>query len=147
MQTDLERNSCMLCGEIWNSTNLIKTELKGHQLRMCPECASDFDSYVKDKIIAKLEKIKGEIQGLIDFEESCCGNATLGYSCLRVINESIEAIRGKNIEKENKDMENNKAGWTEYKDIKDTLVSLLDKGYNKGMIQTVLEQIEEEKDQ
>lgn len=44
-------------------------------------------------------------------------------------------------------MENNKASWTEYKDIKDTLVSLLDKGYNKGMIQTVLEQIEEEKEQ
>ena len=95
----------------------------------------------------ELENIKNEIQGLIDFEESCCGNTTLGYSCLRVINESIEAIRGKNIEKENEDMENNKAGWTEYKDIKDTLVSLLDIGYNKGMIQTVLEQIEEEKEQ
>ena len=98
-------------------------------------------------IIEELEKIKEEIQGLIDFEESCCGNTTLGYECLGVINESIEAIRGKNIEKENEDMENNKAGWTEYKDIKDTLVSLLDKGYNKGMIQTVLEQIEEEKEQ
>lgn len=59
----------------------------------------------------------------------------------------VEAIRGKSIEKENKDMENNKAGWNEYKDIKDTLVALLDKGYNKGMIQTVLEQIEEEKEQ
>lgn len=57
MQTDLERNSCMLCGEIWNSTNLIKAEIKGHQLRMCPECASDFDSYVKDKIIAELEDL------------------------------------------------------------------------------------------
>lgn len=56
----------------------------------------------EDLIIAELEKIKEEIQGLIDFEESCCGNATLGYSCLRVINESIEAIRGKSIEKENK---------------------------------------------
>jgi hypothetical protein len=44
---------------------------------------------------------------------------------------------------ENKDIENNKTGWTGYKDIKDTLVSLLDKGYNKSMIQTVLEQISE----
>lgn len=61
MQTDLERNSCMLCGEIWNSTNLIKTEFKGHQLRMCSDCASDFDSYVKDKFIAELEKIKDEM--------------------------------------------------------------------------------------
>lgn len=61
MQTDLERNSCMLCGEIWNSTNLIMTEFKGHQLRMCPECASDFDSYVKDKIIEELEEIKEEM--------------------------------------------------------------------------------------
>ena len=94
-------------------------------------------------IIEELEKIKEEIQGLIDFEESCCGNTTLGYECLGVINESIEAIRGKNIEKENKDMEK-EAGWNEYKDIKETLVSLLEKGYNKGMIQTVLEQIEEQ---
>lgn len=53
-------------------------------------------------IIEELEKIKEEIQGLIDFEESCCGNTTLGYECLGVINGSIEAIRGKNIEKENK---------------------------------------------
>ena len=98
-------------------------------------------------LLEELEKIKEEIQGLIDFEESCCGNTTLGYECLGVINERIEAIRGKDTEKENKTMENNKAGWTEYKDIKDTLVSLLDKGYNKGMIQTVLEQIEEEKEQ
>ena len=102
------------------------------------------EEYAQVKI---LQEIKEEIQGLIDFEESCCGNTTLGYECLGVINERIEAIRGKSIEKENKTMENNKAGWTEYKDIKETLVSLLDKGYNKGMIQTVLEQIEEEKEQ
>lgn len=54
-------------------------------------------------IIEELENLKEEIQGLIDFEESCCGNATLGYECLGVINERIEAIRGKNIEKERKD--------------------------------------------
>lgn len=108
----------------------------------------DFESKdYTECVIEELEKIKEEIQGLIDFEESCCGYTTLAYECLGVINERIEAIRGKSIEKENKDMENNKAGWTEYKDIKDTLVSLFDKGYNKGMIQTVLEQIEEEKEQ
>jgi len=37
-------------------------------------------------------------------------------------------------------MENNKAGWNEYKDIKETLETLLNKGYTKEMIQTVLEQ-------
>lgn len=36
--------------------------------------------------------------------------------------------------------ENKQAGWNEYKDIKETLESLLDKGYTKEMIQTVLEQ-------
>ena len=34
------------------------------------------------------------------------------------------------------------AGWNEYKDIKEILESLLDKGYTKEMIQTVLEQID-----
>ena len=44
-----------------------------------------------DNHIDELEKIKEEIQGLIDFEESCCGNTTLGYECLGVVNKSIEA--------------------------------------------------------
>ena len=38
------------------------------------------------------------------------------------------------------------AGWDEYKDIKDTLNKLLEKGYTIPMIQTVLEQIEVDKE-
>lgn len=41
----------------------------------------------------ELEKIKEEIQGLIDFEESCCGNTTLGYECLGVINNKIGELK------------------------------------------------------
>lgn len=33
-------------------------------------------------------------------------------------------------------------GWNEYKDIKDTLETLLKKDYTKEMIKTVLEQID-----
>ena len=35
-----------------------------------------------------------------------------------------------------------KGNWEEYKDIKDTLETLLKKDYTKEMIKTVLEQIE-----
>ena len=59
---------------------------------------NDFKPY---KIIAngtpfseKLEKIKAEIQGLIDFEESCCGNTTLGYQCLGIIEDRISELKG-----------------------------------------------------
>ena len=41
-----------------------------------------------------LEKIKEEIQGLIDFEESCCGNTTLGYQCLGVVEDRISELKG-----------------------------------------------------
>ena len=44
--------------------------------------------------IEELEKIKTEIQGLIDFEESCCGNTTLGYQCLGVIDDKISELKG-----------------------------------------------------
>lgn len=44
--------------------------------------------------IEELEQIKNEIQGLIDFEESCCGNTTLGYECLGVINKNISELKG-----------------------------------------------------
>ena len=47
-----------------------------------------------DKGIEELEKIKTEIQGLIDFEESCCGNTTLGYQCLGVIDDKISELKG-----------------------------------------------------
>lgn len=43
-----------------------------------------------------LEQIKEEIQGLIDFEESCCGNTTLGYECLGVIDNKISELKGDN---------------------------------------------------
>ena len=45
-------------------------------------------------VIEELEKIKTEIQGLIDFEESCCGNTTLGYQCLGVIDDKISELKG-----------------------------------------------------
>ena len=44
----------------------------------------------------ELEKIKAEIQDLIDFEETCCGNTTLGYQCLGVINNRISELKGEN---------------------------------------------------
>lgn len=47
-------------------------------------------------IIAELEKIKAEIQGLIDFEESCCDNTILGYECLDVIDKHISELKGEN---------------------------------------------------
>ena len=43
--------------------------------------------------ITELEKIKEEIQGLIDFEETCCGNTTLGYECLGVIDDKISELK------------------------------------------------------
>ena len=47
----------------------------------------------------ELEKIKEEIQGLIDFEESCCGNTALGYQCLGVIKDRISELKGENNDK------------------------------------------------
>ena len=47
-----------------------------------------------DKGIEELEKIKTEIQGLIDFEESCGGNTTLGYQCLGVVKDRISELKG-----------------------------------------------------
>ena len=44
----------------------------------------------------ELEKIKNEIQGLIDFEESCCGDTILGYQCLGVIEDIISELKGEN---------------------------------------------------
>lgn len=52
--------------------------------------------YTDNDVIEELEKIKTEIQGLIDFEESCCGNTTLGYECLGVINKHIAELKGEN---------------------------------------------------
>lgn len=48
------------------------------------------------EIIEELEKIGEEIQGLIDFEETCCGNVTLGYQCLSVIDNKITELKGEN---------------------------------------------------
>lgn len=50
----------------------------------------------EDDTIEKFEKIKEEMQGLIDFEKSCCGDATLGYECLDVIEQCIEELKGEN---------------------------------------------------
>lgn len=47
-----------------------------------------------EDIIEELENIKDEIQDLIDFEESCCGNTILGYECLSVINNKISKLKG-----------------------------------------------------
>ena len=49
---------------------------------------------VRETFIEELEKLKTEIQGLIDFEESCCGNTTLGYQCLGVIDDKISELKG-----------------------------------------------------
>ena len=54
------------------------------------------DRIKRDFAIEELEQIKNEIQGLIDFEESCCGNTTLGYECLSVINNKISELKGDN---------------------------------------------------
>lgn len=59
-------------------------------------------------IIEELEKIKEEIQGLIDFEESCCGNTTLGYECLGVIENKISELKGD--KKMNKELKTVKIG-------------------------------------
>lgn len=48
----------------------------------------------KVDLIIELEKIKEEIRDLIDFEESCCGNTTLGYECLGVIKNKIDELKG-----------------------------------------------------
>lgn len=48
----------------------------------------------KDDTIEEFKKIKEEIQGLIDFEESCCENAIIGYECLGVINTHIAELKG-----------------------------------------------------
>lgn len=34
---------CMLCGEIWNSANLIAVKIKDKNLNLCPDCLRDFD--------------------------------------------------------------------------------------------------------
>lgn len=47
-------------------------------------------------IIEELEKIKEKIQGLIDFEDSCSGNTTLGYQCLGVVEDRISELKGEN---------------------------------------------------
>lgn len=39
-----------------------------------------------------------------------------------------------------------KAGWKEYKEIKEILIELLNKGYTVAMIKTVTEQIEVEQE-
>lgn len=49
--------------------------------------------YTDNDVIEELENIKTEIQGLIDFEESCCGNTTLGYECLGVIDNHISELK------------------------------------------------------
>ena len=65
----------------------------------CEELIEALDLGIKalenqKSIIEELEKIKSEIQGLIDFEESCCGNTTLGYQCLGVIEDRIAEMKG-----------------------------------------------------
>lgn len=45
---------------------------------------------------------------------------------------------------EKKKADGNKYGFAEYSDIKDTYKKLLDKGYTKSMLETVLEQMKED---
>ena len=84
----------------------------------------------------KIEKIKSKIQEKIDNCYKVFGDdfshldIKVYKICLSIIDE---------VEKESETMDK-QAGWNEYKDIKETLESLLDKGYTKEMIQTVLEQ-------
>lgn len=62
----------------------------------CLDCHDYMDGYNRGKregVIEELEQIKNEIQGLIDFEESCCGNTTLGYECLGVIDNHISELK------------------------------------------------------
>ena len=60
----------------------------------CTECRCFNKMENGNPAVALLEKWKTEIQGLIDFEESCCGNTTLGYQCLGVIDDKISELKG-----------------------------------------------------
>ena len=65
----------------------------------CFDCHDYMDGFNRGKregVIEELEKIKLEIQGLIDFEETCCGNTTLGYQCLGVVEDRISELKGDN---------------------------------------------------
>ena len=53
-------------------------------------------AFAKGFAIGQLIKLETEIQGLIDFEESCCGNTTLGYQCLSAIKDKISELEGEN---------------------------------------------------
>jgi len=65
-------------------------------------CFYDYNSFIGKAIrngtplSEEFENIKEKIQGLIDFEESCCGNTTLGYQCLGVIEDRIAEMKGEN---------------------------------------------------
>lgn len=82
------------------------------------------------KFVAELEKIKAEINTL---------NVCDKFDAIGILDDHIAELKGKIKESEIMDKQ---AGWNEYKNIKETLESLLDKGYTKEMIQTVLEQID-----
>ena len=58
------------------------------------EAYEELQNQVPNLIVEELEKIKTEIQGLIDFEESCGGNTTLGYQCLGVVKDRISELKG-----------------------------------------------------
>ena len=46
--------------------------------------------------VDELEKVREKIQSLIDFEEGCSGNTTLGYECLGIINDTLSDLKGEN---------------------------------------------------
>lgn len=70
-----------------------QTAIKHFGVMECPKCGTLF--YEVPTIETVLVDIKDEIQGLIDFEESCCGDITLGYQCLGVIEDRISELKGK----------------------------------------------------
>ena len=109
-----ERGTGMTHEKVLDEVNVLYERLQGLEdcegkYLGCGRCSFNDGNYIEALevlidyyevgLIEELEKIKTEIQGLIDFEESCCGNTTLGYQCLGVIDDKISELKGeKDIE-------------------------------------------------
>lgn len=91
----MSRTICEECKRCWNYM-VCENGCYG-STEPCEHWEGKYEpNFIASRFIEELEKIKDEIQGLIDFEESCCGNTTLGYECLSVINNKISELKGEN---------------------------------------------------
>lgn len=66
MKTDIELNTCVSCGEIWNTSNMRRIEFQGHSLLMCQDCVNDFYKAFHNDIIKEFENIKEFTEALKD---------------------------------------------------------------------------------